>query len=267
MIRNLIAWLVLAALALSGYSLWQQLDGPVRAVRVEGRLTAAEQQAIRDVVARNVSQGVLSLDMEALGRHIRELSWPRSVEVRRVWPDALVIRVEKESVVAAWGTGGYLTSAGKVVALPEDDRAGAGDVPTLSTSMAEPRRAMEIYQMLASRLAPAGFSIVRLAENELGEWLLTLDGGITVALGNQSIARRLDRFLLTYRQALAERADEIEHVDARYGNGIAVRWADDTVGALSRARPPGSIQSRSGERSHSSSDQEMEKPGTEYAFR
>ena len=161
-----------------------------------------------------------------------------------MWPDGLVIRVEKETVVAAWGDGGYLNSAGAVVTLAD----GSEDVPTLSTSLAPPRRAMEVYQMLASRLQPRGFRIARLEENELGEWLVTLERGMSIALGNEAIGSRLGRFLTAWDRGLAGRGDEIAHVDTRYGNGVAVRINDDPVGALSRARTQ--PDSRSGGRTH-----------------
>jgi cell division protein FtsQ len=246
-------------------------------------LSQAEQGAVRDVVSRSLKHGILSLDVADLGRRIRELSWPRSVAVRRVWPDALVIKVEKESVVAAWGDGGYLTSAGKIVRLAD----GAHDVPELVTSLTAPRRAMEVYQMFESRVNAAGFSIVRLEENPLGEWLMTFDSGTTVALGNEALTERLERFLFAYRRALAQHEGELAHVDLRYDNGLAVRWTDGPgrtdaharadahartdahgrtdahVGAISRSRMPGSedIQdSRSGDRSY-------EVPGRAYALR
>jgi len=219
MIRNLLGVAMIVAIGLAAWSVWLQLDRPVRAVRVEGALTAAEQQAIRQVVSESLQPGILSLDLDDLGTRIHDLSWPRTVEVRRMWPDGLVIRVEKETVVAAWGDGGYLNSAGSVLTLAD----GSEDVPTLSTSLAPPRRAMEVYQMLASRLQPRGFRIARLDENELGEWLVTLDGGLSIALGNEAIGSRLGRFLTAWDRGLAGRADEIAHVDTRYGNGVAVR--------------------------------------------
>lgn len=226
MIRNVLAVCVLGVLALAGWSVWQQLDRPVRAVRVEGRLSGAEQAAIRAVVSRHLDHGLLSLDVQALGRNIRELSWPRSVQVRRQWPDALVIKVEKESVVAAWGDGGYLNSAGKVVRLAETEGldGGSDSVPVLVAAMSEPRRAMEVYQMLESRVNRAGLSIRRLEENALGEWLVTLNDGMEVALGNEFLAKRIGRFLLAYRTVLEDRADDVVHVDLRYDSGVAVGW-------------------------------------------
>lgn len=228
MIRNVIAAVVVLALGVAGWSVWHQLDRPVRSVKVEGPLTAAEQAAIQAVVSERLDQGVLSLDLDELGQGIRALSWPRAVAVRRAWPDGLVIRVEKESVVAAWGDGGYLTSAGKVVSMAE----GGADVPTLSTSLAPPRRAMEVYQMLASRLATEDMRLARLDENALGEWRLTLERGITVELGNEALGERLDRFLTAWRRGLSARGEALAHVDTRYGNGLAVRWNEENRESL-----------------------------------
>lgn len=254
MIRNAVAVVVLLCLTLAGASLWRQLDRPVHSVRVEGTLSPAEQGAIREVVSGSVGGGLLSLDTLDLSQRIRALSWPRSVAIRRVWPDGLVIRVEKESVVAAWGDGGYVTSAGKIVQLAD----GVPDVPVLATAIATPRRAMEVYQMLQSRVAPAGFSIVRLEEDPLGEWLMTFRDGMTVALGNETLNERLDRFLLAYRRALSARRDQITHVDLRYQNGLAVAWADDSKVAA------GAAAGAADGRSHGYTE---EQPGTQYALR
>lgn len=223
--RNVIGAVLLLLLASAGWSMWRQLDRPVRTVRVEGPLSAAEQRAIRDVVAANLDAGVLSVDTARLREAIRALSWPRSVRVRRAWPDALEIRVEKESVVAEWGDGGYLTTAGKVVRLAGDDlQALEAGLPALVTELSPPRRAMELYQMLQSQVAREGLSIVRLEENGLGEWQATCADGMTIVLGSESLSLRLERFLATYREALAGRPGEVARADARYDNGVAVHW-------------------------------------------
>jgi cell division protein FtsQ len=236
-IRNVLGVTLVLLLAVAGWSLWQQLDQPVARVQVQGLLTPPEQAAISAAVSESISGGLLSVDLAEVGARIRALSWPRTVQVRRIWPDTLSIRVEKESVVAAWGGGGHLTSAGKVVPLAEVDY----PVPTLATTLSEPRHAMELYQLLAWRVGQQGFVIAALSENSLGEWTMTLDDGITVALGNQDLTARVDRFLLTYRQALARQRDRIAHVDARYANGVAVRWSEPLLAldAAARATPTG----------------------------
>jgi len=221
-IRNVLACLLLIVVLVIGLSVWRQLDQPLRAVRVLGVLTEAEQRAIQEAVDQSLQDGVLSADLAELTQRLRDLSWTRSVEVRRQWPDTLLIQVEKESVVAAWGDQGYITTAGRVVRLAD----AALELPTLAAAMSTPRQVMEMYLMLESRVSTAGLSIARLEENGLGEWLIGFEGGMTVALGNEAVTERLGRFLLAYQRGLRDRAADIAHVDVRYANGLAVRWKE-----------------------------------------
>jgi len=220
MIRSLLAMIAVFSLVVSGLYLWHRLDQPVRVVRVEGSLSPAEQQAIQAVCSEALVAGVLSIDLEELTERIYDLSWPRDVRVRRLWPDGLLIQVEREPVVAVWGRNAFLTSAGKVVNMP-----GLGDsgLPLLAAELSTPRQTMQTFQLLQDQLRPSGLVIRALEENALGEWLLTLDNGISVALGNHLLSERVQRFLLLYHRVLAERMPEPARVDTRYENGVAVR--------------------------------------------
>jgi len=224
MIRSLLAFVGVLLLVAGGSYLWQRLDQPVRTVRVEGALSSVEQAAIRAVCSETLHAGVLSMDLDDLTNRIYDLGWPREVRVRRIWPGGLVIQVEREPLVAAWGQQGFLTSAGKVVHLPGHIEQQV--LPVLSAALSTPRQTMQTYQLLQQPLGESGLKISGLEENLLGEWVLTLDNGITVALGSQAIADRLQRFLLIYHRVLVDRMPELAHVDTRYENGVAVRWGE-----------------------------------------
>jgi cell division protein FtsQ len=83
---------------------------------------------------------------------------------------------------------------------------------------------MEVFHGLSEATDLQGLQITRLSENELGEWALTFDQGITLKLGARDMQERLQRFLSVYRARLVERFDEVQQVDARYANGVAVSW-------------------------------------------
>ena len=155
-----------------------------------------------------------------------------------MFPGVLMIEVEKPAVVARWRDA-YLASDGRVIRLPTEH---AG-LPKFDCAASEPRRAMEVYHRLNEIAAGSGLAIVLLKENLLGEWDLTFrtpNGELlAVRLGSESVDDRLDRFAVVYRQQLAGRAAEIESVDARYDNGVAVSWvAEEELVAL--ADVPGS---------------------------
>ncbi|MFN2338390.1 MAG: cell division protein FtsQ/DivIB, partial [Gammaproteobacteria bacterium] len=54
---------------------------------------------------------------------------------------------------------------------------------------------------------------------------LTLDTGVSMQLGRIDARQRVRRFLRAYPSLVASREERLQHVDLRYSNGFAVRWA------------------------------------------
>ena len=225
--------------------IYLQLDRPVARVVVDGPLDAAEQAQIRAAVLESLDGGLLSADLQQLEAGIMALDWPRAITIRRAWPDALLLEVEKPAVIAGWQED-YLASDGRIVRLP----GGRSDLPRFDCRIATPRRAMEIYYRLNEAAAGDGLAIEHLMENELGEWKLSLrtlegDGLLSVTLGARSMQERFERFLVVYRQRLSGRTAEVGRVDARYDNGVAVSWLPGSTTVAMRAdrgdRAPESI--------------------------
>lgn len=232
MIRAVLSVIAVFSLVIACTWLWLRLDQPIRFVRVEGAASVAEQQAVQRVLDDALVNGVLSIDLEELTTRIFALSWPREVRVRRQWPNGLVVRVQREPFVAAWGDTGFLTSAGKVVVLPghEDD-----SLPILSAQLSSPAETMETFLLLQERLRASELTISGLAENVIGEWSLKLDNGVELMLGSSSLSERLRRFLVLYHRVLEQRMPAPVRVDARYQNALAVNLAeplDDNLLAL-----------------------------------
>jgi cell division protein FtsQ len=215
--------LVLLSLALAGTVFWIRLDAPVQRILVQGKLDAAEKAQITDVVAAHLDGGLLGADLDELTARLVELSWPRQVSIRRVWPDQLVIRVAKAMVVAAWDDA-YLTSDGQVVRLAEK----RPDLVRFDCAITGPLPAMELFQRLDTAGAGTGLEITMLRENSRGEWTVVYGGNppgyLPVNLGAVDLHSRLARFVTVYRQSLADRVDNIAQIDARYANGVAVSW-------------------------------------------
>lgn len=214
-----------AIVAAGGVAFGMELDEPVRIVRVLGDLTEAEQQQIRKAVTPYVGKGLITVNLADVASAVSSLSWPQHVSVRRLWPPGLEIQVARVVAVAAWGNDGYVTSEGRVrqFAEPPEGR------PAFFCALATPREAMAVYDTLQQTLAGTGLVIVELSESSLGEWHVALDTGVRVLLGRDALGSRLHRFRQVHEQALISAPQSVRYVDARYGNGVAVRWRDPLV--------------------------------------
>ena len=214
--------LLLVAMAGALVGLLAAANGPVRVVTVSGvDLTEPERHEVRGAVASALSTNYLSLDLDAIVQRVQALSWPHGVSVRRVYPRGVAVQVSKEVFVARWGGGGVLNSEGVVIKTPAADVA---RLPLLDCAIADGSHAMQVYQALIGVLAGRHLEITALREDAIGEWTLTLASGLAVHLGADDMLGRLERFVSVYDGALATRVANIDAVDARYRNGVAVAW-------------------------------------------
>ena len=225
--RRILAVALLVGVGAALCALLLAINRPVQIVRVTGDLTTAERDAVKDAVSKHLEGGLLSVNLDEVVGNVLALSWPRDVRARRVWPSIVEVSVAKDPIVARWGDGFVLNSVGDVV-----DAAGMPDatLPLIRCTNANGARAMQIFQMLGQVLSDTQLKIAEVDEDALGEWQVRFTNGATVALGHEELLERVERFSLVYRAVIEDKLDRVEHIDARYRNGIAVSWrGDDTA--------------------------------------
>lgn len=220
MLGKLGAVVTLFGLAAVAAWIYVSLDRPVRNVEVIGSLAPAEAAEVERRLNELKPRRLLSTDLGALREHLLALPWPRLVQVRRVWPDTISIRIERQLVVAKWGGEGYLTAGGKLVGGL--DR--AVSVPLLECEVASPQKALEVYRYLQDMASADDLEISALAENALGEWRLELASGVRAQLGAEALRSRMRRFMQVHRHLAQVNAQPVRYLDLRYANGAAVRF-------------------------------------------
>lgn len=234
MISRLLATLVgVVVLALLAY-VWLALDRPIRTVIVSGEPTQAERLRIQNSMSKIELGGILTTDLAEVEKQLQQMGWTRQVLVRRQWPDRLEVRLHKVVPVAKWGGGDdYLAANGDPLQLPNE----YSNLPVLSAHISSPQQTMELYRLLQLFAARQGLSIVTLAESLQGEWEVGFDNAMDLKLGSSDVNRRMQRFLRAYGIALKAQRRTIEYVDARYTNGIAVRFGLHHSGSANANEP------------------------------
>jgi cell division protein FtsQ len=81
------------------------------------------------------------------------------------------------------------------------------------------------FRAMNKAIAPLNLYIKRIDLDARRAWRLSLNNGIELLLGRAGSNTHLQRFVQVYPSLLATPAgNNIERVDMRYGNGLAVRW-------------------------------------------
>lgn len=198
-------------------------------VRVQGELTSAERAQVREVVtAERASAGPLRIAQVVAA--VQRLDWVRHVWARRRWPAALHLVVGRQTPAARWGEDAWISSDGTIVRTAPPGVTFAA-LPAISANRADGRQAMAVLSDINAEAADAGLRVVALAESAAGDWTATFAGGAQVVLGHTDLRPRMGRFRAVHRALLAtDQAGARPNArglraDARYQNGVAVRWA------------------------------------------
>jgi cell division protein FtsQ len=201
---------------------------PLRHLALQGDL-AHVTRAQAETAARAGAVGAfLSVDLDAVRRAFESLPWVRKVEVRRLWPDRILVSIEEHVALARWGadakTRQLVNTYGEVfegelpdsVALPQFTGPGG--------SSAEVARR---YAAFRQALSPLALEPRQVLLSPRYAWRVRLSNGLALELGRdqlkEPVLQRLARFVAHYAQTLGRLNRRLEYVDLRYSGGFALR--------------------------------------------
>ena len=224
-----ITWpLLLLLLGFAAYELAQRLlpyaDRPIAKISVEGDLSYVSQQAVQQRIEPFATASFFGVDLPGMRHELEQMPWIASAQVRRVWPDQLLVRLEEHLPIARWGDEALLNNQGKAFAPKE--QANYQHLPQLYGPKRAQQQVMQQYQVLSQMLRPLGFSVVRLELRERGSWFLSTGQGIELLLGRDHLVEKMRRFSAIYDRALKVQQTNIARIDLRYANGLAGTWRE-----------------------------------------
>lgn len=240
-----IAALLLASLALaafaSGAAVWA-MRRPVfalKAIRVE-----AEASPFRHVSAATVKAAALprifsatknnffSIDLEAVRQSFEAVAWVRRAQVRREWPNRLVVKIEEQRVLGTWDDGRLVNTKGELfVANPaEAEEDSDTPLPELSGPAGSERDVSLRYLEFVNWFARIGLVPDQVALSPRYAWTVHASNGaasgLTVEFGRErdrnTLAERATRMIAAWPQ-LTAKWPKPTLIDLRYPNGFALR--------------------------------------------
>ncbi|MGE8496180.1 MAG: cell division protein FtsQ/DivIB [Pseudomonas sp.] len=218
--------LLLVVLGVGAYELSLRLlpyaDRPIARISVEGDLSYISQQAVQQRIAPYVTASFFSVDLLGMRHELERMPWIANAEVRRVWPDQVLVRLEEQLPIARWGDEALLNNQGQAFAPKE--LANYEHLPQLYGPKRAQQQVMQQYQVLSQMLRPLGFSVARLELRERGSWFLSTGQGIELLLGRDHLVEKMRRFVAIYDKELKAQQTNIARIDLRYANGLAVAW-------------------------------------------
>ena len=230
---GLMAVVVLACIASGVWWVSQRPMFTLKTVRVESmydmELKRVSELTVRAGVLGKIKGNFFTTNLEQVRTAFEAVPWVRRAQVRREWPDQLIVSVEEHEPLGTWGEDGRLLSVkGDVftanLAEADEDHA----LPQFDGPDGSEKEVLARFAELRSWFAPVQLVPEALSLSSRYAWTVKLDNGMQVALGREkdhtTLRDRVQRLVKIYPQ-LAARVQSIESIDMRYQNGLALAAA------------------------------------------
>jgi cell division protein FtsQ len=202
-------------------------------VQIEGALHFLSRSELEETVSRFVETSLVALDLDLLKQELEARPWVNRVEIRRQWPDRLMIRIEEEVAIARWGQGQLLNQQGRV--FQPDSIAEQMQLPFLSGPAGTEQLVMQQYQQFNQLLYPLGVRMRDLELNERGAWTITFsntaqgDNLVRVKVGREAVLERMRRLVTFLESDVAAQLPLLAGIDLRYGSGLALSFREEVT--------------------------------------
>lgn len=205
------------------------MDRQIMAIDVTGTLVGESRTDLERKTGDWIGRSFFATDLSDIKTELEQRPWVESAAVRRVWPDRLEIEIREKKPLAYWNSDRLVSRSGELFAPPNPEI--AGRLPRLAGPDERVKDVIRQARTMSETLSARGLGFAGLTLEQRGAWTLTLANGIEVVLGRDQVEERFERFITVYENRLISREDEVSQVDARYTNGVAVKWKSDVSGS------------------------------------
>lgn len=194
---------------------------PIKSVRVYG-IAHLNQQDVQTALFPLVKRNFFAVNVVYIRNQLLQLPWVSEAFVRRSWPDKIDITIVEKTAIAKWNDQNLLSNGGEL--FSPDEKSYPNNLPRFLGPDGKQVVMLQNYVEMNRILYPLHVKISYLELTPYLTWKLTLDNGIALRMGHKDILTRLNHFVKVYAKIVGERTADVDYVDLRYSNGLAVRW-------------------------------------------
>lgn len=231
--NGLFAMVLLACVASSVWWVSQRPMFTLHSVRVESmydmELKRVNELTLRAGVIGKFKGNFFTTNLEQVRTSFESVPWVRRATVRREWPDQLIVAIEEHEPLGTWGEDGRLLSVkGDVFTANLAEAEDEHPLPAFDGPEGSEKDVLARFGQLRAWFAPVKLVPESLSLSSRYAWTVKLDNGMQVALGREvdhnTMRDRVQRLVKIYPQ-LAARVPDIQTIDMRYQNGLALAAA------------------------------------------
>lgn len=198
---------------------------PIAVVKIEADYQYLSAEALKQTILNDLPASFWTVDLNAIKDHLKMLTWVESVNIEKIWPDTLKIRIQEKKVFMRWGEKGLLSDKEEIFYPDELSVEMKDSLPILYGPEGQVQEVVSQYKNMTQMLQTKKLSGQMLLMSDSGAWFLRLNNGPLLLLGKDDSIKRLARFLRVYDTVFVDN-HVARRVDLRYPHGMAISWVE-----------------------------------------
>ena len=195
---------------------------PIKQVRIEGEFKHLSTETVSDTLTGQMKGSYFGVDSNTMVQRLGQLPWVQDVNIRRVWPDLLVVSIHEKTPVARWNKTELLNTDGQLFRVKIS--ADLSHLPQLMGTNKASHLVLTQCERINASLDELGLKITTLSLAQHGSWTASLNNGMTVHAGKELPNSRIGHSLAILGSINNDILESIESMDLRYPNGVSVKW-------------------------------------------
>ena len=168
------------------------------------------------------SKSFFDIDLNYLKNKLEKIEWVRTINVRRSYPNEVIIDIEEHTPILIWNNKMYINKYGEKFKVSKIDK----NIPILISDESRINEVFSYFELFNDKLSSRklDFKITEIVENEIRSLTITLSSGINIQLGSKDINNKIPLFFEIYKSLNTRDLNKIRYIDMRYSNGFSVGW-------------------------------------------
>ena len=178
---------------------------------------------IREVAKKYVrSKSFFNVDINYLQSKIENIDWISSANIRRSYPNKIIIFVTEHVPIAIWNNKDYLNQYGEIFTANKKNN----KFPILISKNNKNKIIFEYLSLFSNDLIRHNINekVVKIIEDDIRSISVILSSGITIKLGSKNVKEKIDIFFKVYQTLNSSDLSKMRYIDMRYSNGFSVGW-------------------------------------------
>ncbi len=190
---------------------------------------------VKQQVMETVKGNFFSVRLEDVKRGFESMPWVRHANVRRVWPNELIVNIEEQKPFGVWGGADshrLMNIQGEIFTGRISEVSDGVQLVDFHGPEDSSKEVMRLYEKANTWFKPWNAEVKSLTLSDRYAWHVKLSNGMKVEFGRDEensdktlTEDRVARLFQYWPQVQEKWANRIDAIDLRYANGFAVHLA------------------------------------------